>query len=278
MEVNKFEKIQTRLQAGQALLAVILVVVIALTVGLSVAVRTTTNTLTTSEEENSQRAFSAAEAGIERSIGTNPPELNNQPAAANTTYSTSVIQSSGASFLMNSGTIALKDEPVDLWLSTYPDFTSPWSGNLTINWGNANDVCTNSETTNTQAALEIILISGTKANPTVNTYTFDPCAARAGQNKFQSVSTGSYSISGKSFNYQVVIPIASGLYGRIIPLYAPTTIGVKKGDTDSNLPPQGSIISSVGTSGTTKRKIVSFRGYPKLPVELFPYIIFSPNP
>jgi len=44
-----------------------------------------------------------------------------------------------------------------------------------------------------------------------------------------------------------------------------------------DLPQQGTIVSSTGISDTTKRKIVSFRGYPKLPVELFPFIIFSPT-
>jgi len=55
-------------QSGQALLIVILVMVIALTVGLSVAVRTTTNIRTASEDENSQRAFSAAEAGVSKRL------------------------------------------------------------------------------------------------------------------------------------------------------------------------------------------------------------------
>lgn len=46
--------------------------VIALTIGLSIAARSIINLQTTTEEEISQRAFSAAEAGIERAI------INNQ--------------------------------------------------------------------------------------------------------------------------------------------------------------------------------------------------------
>ena len=52
-------------QKGQILLLVVLVMTIALTIGLSLATRTITDIRTTTEEENSQRAFSAAEAGIE---------------------------------------------------------------------------------------------------------------------------------------------------------------------------------------------------------------------
>ena len=53
-------------QRGQALLLVILTMVITLTVGLSIASRNITNSRSSSEEESSQKALSAAEAGIEK--------------------------------------------------------------------------------------------------------------------------------------------------------------------------------------------------------------------
>src|SRR5690242_8662448 len=55
-------------EAGQALLIVVLVMVIALTVGLSLASRSITNLRNSTDEANSQAAFSAAEAGVEQAV------------------------------------------------------------------------------------------------------------------------------------------------------------------------------------------------------------------
>src|SRR5882724_2093664 len=121
-------------QRGQVLLIIILVMTVALTVGLSVATRTVTNLRTTAEEENSQRAFSAAEAGVEQALQNNI--ANSGTFTNNTSYQTSLSALSGIEFLLNNGTPILKDNPEDIWLSTYPGYTNPWSGNVTIYWGN----------------------------------------------------------------------------------------------------------------------------------------------
>jgi hypothetical protein len=68
---------------------------------------------------------------------------------------------------------------------------------------------------------------------------------------------------------------------RIVPLYAPTAIAVRgcnisNGNCQS-LPVQGRLITSVGTADTTQRKLVGFQEYPKLPVQIFPFLIFSPK-
>lgn len=67
-----------RKRRGQILILVLLVVVVALAVGLSVASRNISNLRTSTQTEQSQRAFSAAEGGVEdvlsrlQSIATNP--------------------------------------------------------------------------------------------------------------------------------------------------------------------------------------------------------------
>lgn len=269
--MGKYAK--NRLQKGQALLIVVLVMVVALTVGMSVTVRTITNLRTSSENENSERAFSAAEAGIERTLA-NPAPITNTSLGNNSSFSTSVITLSGSQFTVHNGTTILKDEPVDVWLANYPDYASPWSGNLIVNWGSAAETCTNLESSNTQAALEIVLISGSKASPKLTEYLLDPCAARRASNKFQAPVSPGDNFSGKIFAYKNTIAITSGLIVRIIPLYAPTVVGV---EGSAALPAQGTVITSTGVSDNAQRKIVSFRGYPKLPVELFPFIFFSPK-
>ena len=55
-------------QKGQVLLLVVLASVIALTVGLAAISRSITSTRISTEESNSQKALSAAEAGIEEQI------------------------------------------------------------------------------------------------------------------------------------------------------------------------------------------------------------------
>src|SRR3990167_7914471 len=62
---NSSQKRPARPPAGQILLIVVLAAVVSLTVGLSAISRTITNTRVTTEEANSQKALSAAEAGIE---------------------------------------------------------------------------------------------------------------------------------------------------------------------------------------------------------------------
>lgn len=271
-----------KLQSGQALLVVVLIMVIALTVGLSVAVRSVTNLRTSTESESSERAFSAAEAGIEQSL-ISRSSIANTPISSNAFFETEVRALQGASFNLNNGSVVLKDEPVDLWLSDYSTdpsliYQNPWSGNLTVNWGKSTDRCEQTESNNSQAALEVVIITGTKANPKVDSYLLDPCNARASNNRFEYVSQSGDVIDGVTYAHKKTLSITSGLIARIIPLYASTVIGVQRGAGDPrDFPAQGQIVTATGTSDTTKRKIVTYQPYPKLPIELFPFVFFSPK-
>ncbi|HSW47754.1 MAG TPA: hypothetical protein VLG67_01625 [Candidatus Saccharimonadales bacterium] len=265
--------ISVQWQNGQSLLIVVLVMVVVLTVGLSVAVRSTTNIRNSTDDESSQKAFSAAEAGVEQAL-LNPTPIANTDLGNNASFSTSVSTLAGTQFTAHNGTTVLKDEPIDIWLANYPDYSVPWSGNLTVHWGQSGETCATSEANNTQAALEIVLISGSKAAPKLTEYMLDPCTPRRGANNFQTPSGSGVTISGKTFAYKQTVLVSSGLIARIIPLYAPTVIGI---EGSVALPAQGTVVTSTGVSDNTKRKIVSFRGYPKLPTELFPFIFFSPK-
>lgn len=256
---------------GQALLIVVLVMVVALTVGLSIASKTITSLRTSTEEANSQKALAAAEAGIEQALKTNQI-ASGTFTDTQTSYQTSVTQILGTSFLMNGGNPVLQDNGSDIWLSNYSAdpanlYTNPWSGTLTIKWGTSADACTN-------AALEVVIISGTKNSPVSNRYAFDPCSSRAGSNRFTQVGLSRSSVSGKDFFYQAQVAVSSGLLGRIIPLYFNTPLAIVGSVA---LPPQGSTITSKGTSGTTERKVNVFQGYPEIPSEYFPYNLFSPQ-
>lgn len=263
-------------EKGQALLIIVLVMVVALTIGLSIASKTIINLRTSTEEANSQKALAAAEAGIEQAIKNN--QLGTNVASGTFTdtkasYQTSVTAISGTSFLINGGNPVLQDNGADLWLSNYSSdpsqiFTSPWTGALTISWGNSSDPCSNS-------ALEIIIISGTsKQSATSKRYAFDACAARSASNHFTQVGLNQNAVLGKNFFFQTTpITISSGFLGRIIPLYTNTTVGVVG---NAALPSQGTTITSTGILGTTTRKVNVFQGFPEIPSEYFPYNLFSP--
>lgn len=257
-------------ERGQVLLIVVLVMVISLTVGLSLASKSITSLRTSTEEANSQKALAAAEAGVEQAIKNNL-SIASGSFSNNTTYETTITPVLGTSFQLNAGNPVLQDDGIDLWLSGYSTndselYTNPWTGTLTIHWGNTPTGCEN-------AALELAIISGSRANPIMTRYTYDPCQARSSSNSFDPAPLNQRTISGKNFYYQAVINISSGLIGRIIPFYTNTVIAVT-GSTA--LPSQGSTVVSTGVSGDTERKVTVFQGYPEVPSEYFPYNLFTP--
>jgi Tfp pilus assembly protein PilX len=267
-------------ERGQVLLIVVLVMMVVLVIVFSLASRTITEVRLGTEQETSQRAFSAAEAGIEKALqeatGTSGSFENDA------TYQTTIAAISGIRLLLNNGNPILKNDIGDVWLSTYPGYTTPWTGTVaTVYWGNASDTCTTNPATNTMPALEILVVSGTKADPTVTHYPVDPCPARAAANQFEAIGAGGGTIEGKQFAFRRTIPITSGLLIRIIPLYSSTKIGISgcnaSGTACTALPSQGKLITSVGTSDTTQRKIVGIVENPKIPMQFFPYLIFAPR-
>ena len=257
-------------QKGQVLLIVVLVMVIGLTVGLSIASKSITSLRSSTDEANSQKALAAAEAGIEQAIKSNV-SIAGGSFTNNTTYDTTVTKVLGTSFLLNAGNPILADDGISLWLSDYsadPNliYKNPWSGDLTIAWGYSADGCSN-------AALEVAIISGTKASPVLTRYAFDPCQVRSSVNRFIYLASSGTTISGINFFYKTTISISSGLLAKIIPLYTNASMGIT-GSTP--LPSQGSTITSTGKSGGTERKVNVFQGFPEVPSEYFPYNLFSP--
>lgn len=271
-------------EKGQVLLIVVLVMVVSLTIGLSVVSRSITNLRITSEQEQSQRAFSAAEAGIEQALKTGL-DIADQKLGENVSIKAVKVASVGgtSTFLLNGGNIVPKDEGTDIWLSDNPGYTNQKSpSHFTLYWGLQSDNCT----TSLSAAIEVVVISGSKNNPTSTRYAFDPCQSTRG-NSFTTPDIGSYTIAGNTFQYRTPdngsnrIVVNNGLILRVIPLYANAVIGVdtcNPGNTSNCdiLPIQAKKLESTGVSGTTTRKITVFQGFPKLPSQFFQYILFSP--
>jgi hypothetical protein len=262
---------------GQSLLIIVLVMIIALTVGLALISRSITGIKTSTEEVSSQRALGAAEAGIEQSIKANSA-ISKSSFGSVAKFQTTLSLINGKSFLVNGGDEVQADDNVDVWLSDYSTqsarlYLNPVSlANITISFNTATDNCAN---LSINSAIEVDVISGSKISPIQNTYVYDPCVARRTSNHFSAPQVGAGNIiSGISFsNKTPVISVSNGLFMRIVPIYAGTKIGIS---SDVSLPSQGSIITSVGSSGTTQRSVSVYQGYPKIPVEFFPYTLFSP--
>lgn len=284
-------------ERGQILLIVVLVMVVALTVGLGVASRSITNLHVATEEAFSQKAFYAAESGIEEALKLSQTGnsvianqfLDTQKSTSITEVDVQPIQ--GTSVLFNNGDYINQDDGVDLWLSTFSTdptkiFTNQWpnsgTATFTVYWGTSTDNC--GVNPPQAAALEVILMTGSKNAPIFTRYPLDPCPTRASSNNFNKNTADSQTftiggaglVNGVNFPHSFSISISStspGLIARIIPLYANTPIGV---NANVNLPSQGKIITSLGSAGSTQRKIYYFQGYEVLPSEFF-YAAFSPK-
>lgn len=282
-------------EKGQALLIVVLIIVVTLTVGLSLASRSIVQLRNTTDEANSQAAFSAAEAGVEQAIklgdstgagiisGVNLSDKNNSQISK---VDVTLIQAS--QFLMNNGVPLFQDNGGDIWLSPYDkdqtklfDSTKSFTGTLSLYWGVSTDPCQD-------PALEILIISGSRTNPILSKYAYDQCGSnnslslppsRKRTNGFPDApQKGTFVVNGmngdKTFNYKAQISVSNGLIARVIPLYHPGAIGVE----GLNLPEQGKLITSVGTAGISGqqvvRKVTFFAGHEQLPIQLY-YSIFT---
>lgn len=262
-----------RNEKGQILLIIVLTMVVALTVGLSVASRTVTNLKISKQNEESERAFQAAEAGIEqaiKSIRQSPVDANGVPIAfSNNSSATYDIKTTkGKQVLLNGGEDVDQDVGLDVWLSNYPDYSSSIANTtLTVYWG-AGQNCSAGSGNSVSAALEVIVLSGAISNPTFTKYVYDACSRVPGA----TAPTAGNIFLNKSFQNQTSIVVTNGLIAKVIPLYNSSVIGI---DSTVDLPSQGSQVDSVGRSGDTVRKVSFFAAYAQMPPEVFPYSMIS---
>lgn len=275
-------------QTGQTILIFVLIMVVALTIVLSVVSRSVTNLKISQEQVSSQKALSAAEAGIERAIA-NPSDVNLREGVVNTlsdqaTYTTSLSEVLGSTnFLLYGGNKVTKNDYVYVWTTPYSEtnrWQDPWNGDLKLYWGDLSDGCSD-------AALEITVVSHNDndvadptANPILTRYAYDPCFTRPNNGFNKSVNPGD-TINNVDLHYSVTITLKDAYLVSVAPIYADSYIGAGKANaTDPDLPNQGSNIAAVGSvkmaDTKVQRALSDFQGFPQIPAELFPYTIFSP--
>ncbi len=279
-------------EKGQILLIVILVMIIALTVGLSIASRTITNIRIARQNEESQRAFQAAEAGVDQALNRVPT-----PGAAsviqdsfgnNSSFRTTLASSQGQTLLVNGGEVVQQGVGADVWLSQYSDnpalvYSNPMGNsspnNIFVYWGTSdqND-CSQTGATRVIPAIEVLLLTGSKEHPTYTKQVYDASSCSVAPARIEdatSVAPGVYpAIQGVSFQYRTpAISISQGRIMKVVPIFNSGVMGISS--ASEQFPSQGSLIVSEGTSGDVKRKITLFSSYPQIPLEIFPYNIIS---
>lgn len=286
-------------QDGQILLIVVLVIIIASTIGLSLASRSITSLRTSTEEAESQKALSAAEAGIERAIqGSIPIAVQGNNPSNNSSYFTNFTAVQSSSFLINGGNVIPKDEGADVWFVGHnadgtADYSSALSPNfLHLYWGTPSEAC---GTSTAPAAIQAIVILRNKNTEEIKSYryAYDSCTARISGNNFTQANSGSFTVTGitgatfgsrtpeTGANSDLAKGVNDIVFMRVIPIYKDAVIGVyacnRAGNNCTSLPSQGYVISSTGISGATNRKLTVFKGYPQTYLPYLSYGLFVAN-
>jgi hypothetical protein len=264
-------------QSGQILLVVVLTMVIALTVGLSIASRIVTELKLSKQNEESQRAFQAAEAGIQQTLKqqsalSTPVDLKN-----NSSFTTTFTIDNGSAIVLNNGQDVDQAAGADVWLSNYPDYSSPMGSGATVNatvyWGSpSQSSCLSGSGDLAVPALEVVLLQGSVSSPSIQKYIFEGsgCSRIAGAT---TGTPGTFTVKGTQFSNSATLSFANGLIMKVIPVFNSSLVSFQSGNFI--FPAQGSIVTSTGNSGDTVRKVVYYKSYPQMPLEVFPYSLLS---
>lgn len=291
-------------QKGQVILILILVMTVALAIGLSVIQRSLSDVSTATKLEQSSRAFSAAEAGIEKAIQSGTGFTASIPLGNNAS-----IQEVQASPIPTTGQAMeysplAKEELAQVWLAdpTSSVFPSCDAGkncytqsSIDIYWGL-------SGITDDKPAIGITLVYFYGTQYQSEKFYFDSDAARtvgASSNGFiPATCAGSYTTdtnlgSGRPFLCKSTLDFTSLLAGsklillRARILYSNTSqsfavqplnaSGGKCTVVACSLPIQAKMFTATGISGQTQRKVQVFR-LDKVVPPYFDYAIFSAGP
>lgn len=288
-------------QSGQILLIVVLTMIVALTVGLSVAARIVTELKLSKQNEESQRAFQAAESGIQQTlirqspIGTENSAIDFDNSAA---FFTTYDIDAGTAIVLNNGLEVDQAVGADVWLSDYSpesalQFLNPMGGGntvaMTLYWGSTDqDDCNSSAGSKAAPAIEVVLLKGPISDPTIFKNVFESAGcSRISNSKTGTTVGGPFTLKGARFrnSAQLVFgssdtSLSNGLIMKVIPIYNSTVVGFQTQDTADPddpyiFPSQGATVTSTGKAGDTVRKVVYYKSFPQMPLEVFPYSLLS---
>lgn len=295
-------------QKGQTVILLLLVMVIGLTVGLSVVSRSVLDVKLSSQSEESSRAFTAAEAGVEvaleqglATIGTIEGDVG--PADSLSHYTcTRLAQAAGLSYYVFPYKVE-KDKAAQFYFASASDIEKQdFDGNkIRIVWGNSGT----DKGSSTAPALEVSLIYKEEDTYKVAKFALDPNETRRGSNNFCSpVSCVQTEVSNFATNGTDIITTSDAevkfqfgadinvtafnsgptkflQIGRFRLLYnenSPAVLGIKSFD-DKTFTSQGTVIDCLGEriQSGVQRRVKVYENFPSLP-DVFDYVLFNGNP
>ncbi|MEK7497935.1 MAG: hypothetical protein AAB656_03380 [Patescibacteria group bacterium] len=279
-----------RHEAGQALLIVLLSMAVVLTIVLSIFSNSVTDIAVTTSEAESLRAFSAAEAGIEKAL----IALTAQSGSfGEDLFQTSVTNfAEGLTSFVYPVDLASGDDAV-LWLVSHnanddlscADSAKPCfrGSKVAVCWGRAGTPSNSATTPAIEASVYYSSppVSGSNyGGVVVAREVSDPNSTRRTTNKFTAPDAGGCTIDGKAFAFKKIldfstlgIPASSysnqnGLqFAQVRMIYntdTSQTIGFDAkivGAGNTPFPSQGRQILSQGTAGEATRKVEVYRLY-----------------
>ncbi len=260
-----YDGIRVRKNSGQIAVFILLIMLIGLTIGLAVVSRTIQDLKQTAVTDQSGRAFSAAEAGLEKGLETlRTGSLSQQDLAGISGISQvnySVTPTTGTSFASN-GPVA-NGEVISVNLDGYT------GGTIKIFWGKSGEA---------DASLVLSFYTvDSSANYSVVKYAYNPpscsladCNSTSSTfNYFDSADSGdSVYKAGKS----LTVPADTKLL-RIRPIYNNTSIKVEAGS--GSLPAQGyTVTSTAQTVGGVSRAVQVSSTSGSLP-PFFDYVLYA---
>lgn len=283
---------------GQIILILILVMSVALAIGLSIVQKSLVDVSTASKVEQSSRAFSAAEAGIEKALLENTITSHSTPSFADNASSVTSIMDTGlipcvpGSFgcpqTITDKQLALEDlvrvqktDIYQVWLADFSSTANPppvhyKKSTLEVYWGNSEQDL---------PALELTLVFWDGTNYQPRKWYLDPVARNNGFTKVDCPGSRSNRPNGGLLLYQckVVLGTDTALPTYPILLRArmlykdsqPIAVGATEAcGRDCSIPPQVRMIVSTGLAGETQRRVMVVQRS-KVEPPFLDYAIFS---
>lgn len=258
----KKKKTETNNKKGQILLMAILLSTVLITVALSITQLTIQESKTAKLEEESKKAFAAAEAALEARLKA-AGDINDIKTLS---LGEDIVSGSATKEYMHESEfltpLLKKDEQYTFYLASYDldtkSFTgSAFNGRLKISHSNIDeDICSNDTK---EFALVLTFINA--QNFTVNHRIIDPCNLINGGNKWEF--NVEYSPPSFPSSHLLVLRVIASR-----PNFSGTQIKIQ--NLSGNWPSQGSFItSSATTKAGVSKKIQLFQSYPQIPVDFF---------
>lgn len=293
-----------RFESGQAIVLVLLSLSVVLTIVMFVLSRSVTDIAVSTEQGDSIRAFSAAEAGVENALITGAGS-SGSVQIGDASYKVDVVNFSEGSYSFNYPVPMLSGDTMTNWFVAHdadgnivcgaglPCFTG---NTLKVCWGNSGTPANGSSTPAVEISVYYEATPGVLSTIRVARATVDPNVTRSGSNYFGLADAGGCQINGVNYAFQKTITMSglgipaesyntqNGLiFAKIRMLYNTNTGHIIGTNVDfpgnSTLPSQGLNIVSTGTAGTegssSNRKVSVFRGWPEFPLSglaiFYPY-------